>query len=46
LIHATEIPLPPNAEIKDVLAPGQNIQVRILQVEASRQRLGLSMKIK
>jgi small subunit ribosomal protein S1 len=45
LIHASEIPLPPNKAIKDVLIPGQIVQVRILQVESSRQRLGLSMKI-
>ena len=45
LIHASEIPLPPDFEIKDILSPGQNVQVRILQVEATRQRLGLSMKL-
>jgi len=45
LIHASEIPLPPDKKIKDILWPGQSVQVRILQVEASRQRLGLSMKI-
>jgi small subunit ribosomal protein S1 len=45
LIHASEIPLPPNLEVKDFLSLGQNIQVRILQVDASRQRLGLSMKL-
>ncbi len=45
LIHASEIPLPPNQSIKDVLSPGQSVQVRILQVDASRQRLGLSMKL-
>lgn len=45
LIHASEIPLPPNKTIKDVLLPGQIVQVRVLQVESSRQRLGLSMKI-
>ncbi len=45
LIHASEIPLPPNKTIKDALLPGQSVQVRVLQVEASRQRLGLSMKI-
>ena len=45
LIHASEIPLPANGAIKDVLSPGQSVQVRILQVEASRQRLGLSMKL-
>jgi small subunit ribosomal protein S1 len=45
LIHASEIPLPPNHAIKDILSPGQSVQVRILQVDASRQRLGLSMKL-
>ncbi len=45
LIHASEIPLPANGTIKDVLFPGQRVQVRILQVDASRQRLGLSMKL-
>jgi small subunit ribosomal protein S1 len=45
LIHASEIPLPPKFGVKDVLSPGQNIRVRILQVDASRQRLGLSMKL-
>ncbi|HEY5268723.1 MAG TPA: S1 RNA-binding domain-containing protein [Anaerolineales bacterium] len=45
LIHASEIPLPPNKTIKDVLSPGQSVQVRVLQVESTRQRLGLSMKI-
>jgi small subunit ribosomal protein S1 len=45
LIHASEIPLPPNHAIKDILSPGQIVQVRILQVDASRQRLGLSMKL-
>jgi small subunit ribosomal protein S1 len=45
LIHASEIPLPPNKLVKDILIPGQSVQVRVLQVESSRQRLGLSMKI-
>ncbi len=45
LIHTSEIPLPPNRAIKDFLSPGQNVQVRVLQVDASRQRLGLSMKL-
>ena len=45
LIHASEIPLLPNKKIKDVLLPGQSVQVRVLQVESERQRLGLSMKI-
>ncbi len=45
LIHASEIPLPPNCAIKEFLSPGQSVQVRVLQVDASRQRLGLSMKL-
>ena len=45
LIHASEIPLPLTDAIKDVLSPGQCVRVRILQVDASRQRLGLSMKL-
>jgi small subunit ribosomal protein S1 len=46
LIHASEIPLPPKSGVKDVLSPGQSVQVRILQVDASRQRLGLSLKLR
>ena len=45
LIHASEIPLPPSQTIKDVLSPGKCVQVRILQVDPLRQRLGLSMKL-
>jgi small subunit ribosomal protein S1 len=45
LIHASEIPLPANTTMKDYLSPGKVVQVRVLQVEASRQRLSLSMKI-
>jgi small subunit ribosomal protein S1 len=45
LIHASEIPLTPGKAVKDALLPGQNVQVRILQVDAARQRIGLSMKI-
>jgi small subunit ribosomal protein S1 len=45
LIHASEIPLPSGKTIKDALIPGQAVQVRILQVDAARQRIGLSLKI-
>ena len=45
LIHTTEIPLPPNRNLKEFLTPGQSVQVRVLQVDAPRQRLGLSMKL-
>jgi small subunit ribosomal protein S1 len=44
LVHTSEIPLPPSTTLEDFLAPGQAVQVRIIQVDASRQRLGLSMK--
>ena len=45
LIHTSEIPLPVGVAVKDFIAPGQAVQVRVLQVEASRQRLGLSMRL-
>jgi small subunit ribosomal protein S1 len=45
LIHATEIPVPSGKAVKDFLEAGQNVQVRVLQVDAARQRIGLSMKI-
>jgi small subunit ribosomal protein S1 len=45
LIHASEIPMPPDKTIKEMFFPGQMVQVRVLQVDPSRQRLGLSMKI-
>jgi small subunit ribosomal protein S1 len=45
LIHTSEIPLPANVTMQSFLTPGQSVQVRVLQVEASRQRLGLSMKL-
>jgi len=45
LIHTSEIPLPPDRNIKDFLTPGQNVRVRVLQVDATHQRLGLSLKL-
>jgi small subunit ribosomal protein S1 len=45
LIHASEIPLLPKQAVKDILSSDQRVQVRILQVDSSRQRLGLSMKL-
>ncbi len=44
LIHTSEIPIPANATLQSFISPGQSVQVRILQVDAARQRLGLSMK--
>jgi len=43
LIHASEIPLPPDMTVKDYLAVGQKVDVRIIQLDPSRQRLGLSL---
>lgn len=45
LIHASEISMPEGAAVKDVLSEGQAVRVRILHVDASRQRLGLSLKL-
>jgi small subunit ribosomal protein S1 len=45
LIHASEIPLPPEKTIRDILHPGQSVMVRVLGVESSRQRMGLSLKL-
>ncbi|KAF0108522.1 MAG: rpsA [Anaerolineaceae bacterium] len=44
LIHLSEIPLPPGANAGDILSPGLTVTVRVLQVEAARQRLGLSLR--
>jgi small subunit ribosomal protein S1 len=45
LIHASEMELPPKGYVRDLLTIGQEVRVRILLVEPTRQRLGLSMKI-
>ncbi len=45
LIHASEIPLTEGASIKDFLTEGQRINVRVLHIDAARQRMGLSMKL-
>jgi small subunit ribosomal protein S1 len=44
LVHTSQIPLPENHSLQEFLKPDQPVQVRIIQVDASRQRLGLSMK--
>jgi len=43
LIHASEMVLEPNRTPRDVLFDGQEIQVRILHVDAAHQRMGLSL---
>lgn len=46
LIHASEIPLPPEMTVKDYLSVGQKVDVRIIQLDPGRQRLGLSLILK
>lgn len=45
LIHASEMPLEPNQTPRDLLKDGQSIQVRVLHVDPSHQRMGLSMQL-
>jgi small subunit ribosomal protein S1 len=45
LIHISEIPLTNGQTIKDFLTVGERLNVRILQVDAAHQRLGLSLKL-
>jgi small subunit ribosomal protein S1 len=43
LIHASEMTLEPNQTPREVLFEGQELQVRILHVDAAHQRMGLSL---
>ncbi len=43
LIHLSQIPLAGRQKPADVLQVGQTVQVRILQIDPGRQRLGLSL---
>ena len=45
LIHASEMPLEANQTPRDILKEGQAIQVRVLHVDPSHQRMGLSMQL-
>ena len=45
LIHASEMALQDYQTPRDLLAEGQRVQVRVLQVEPSHQRLGFSMRL-
>jgi small subunit ribosomal protein S1 len=45
LIHASEIPIAEGRTVRDVLHDGEQVQVRILHVDAAHQRMGLSMKL-
>ncbi len=43
LIHASEMSLEPNQTPREILFEGQELQVRILHVDAAHQRMGLSL---
>jgi small subunit ribosomal protein S1 len=45
LIHASEMPLEANQSPRDFLKDGQSIQVRVLHLDPSHQRMGLSMQL-
>jgi small subunit ribosomal protein S1 len=43
LIHGSEMVLAPNQTPRDILFDGQELQVRILHLDATHQRMGLSL---
>lgn len=43
LIHATEMPLDDGQSPRDILSAGQRLELRVLHVDPSHQRLGFSM---
>jgi small subunit ribosomal protein S1 len=45
LIHASEMSLEANQSPREILRDGQVIQVRVLHVDPSHQRMGLSMRL-
>ena len=45
LVHASEMPLSDNQTPRQLLNEGQTVQVRVINVDPSHQRLGLSMKL-
>ena len=45
LIHASEMQLEDGITVNDIVKEGQEVQVRILHVDASNQRMGLSFKL-
>jgi small subunit ribosomal protein S1 len=45
LIHASEMLLDVNQSPRDLLREGEQIQVRVLHLDPSHQRMGLSMKL-
>jgi len=45
LIHASEMPLGGGESVRDVVNEKQEVQVRILHVDAAHQRMGLSLNL-
>ena len=45
LIHASEIPLDDGKSVRDLISEKQEVQVRILHVDAAHQRMGLSLNL-
>ena len=45
LIHASEMPLSGGESVRDVVNEKQEVQVRILHVDAAHQRMGLSLNL-
>lgn len=45
LIHISEIPQAEGKPLREFLSDGQEVQVRILHLDAAHQRLGLSMRL-
>jgi small subunit ribosomal protein S1 len=45
LIHVSEMPLGASMLVQDFLKEGQQVDVRILHVDAAHQRMGLSLKL-
>jgi len=44
LIHASEMPLLEGQGVKEFLHEGQDVRVRVLHIDSTHQRMGLSMK--
>ena len=44
LIHASEIPQAEGIPLKEFLSVGQKVQVRVLHLDSTHQRMGLSMR--
>jgi small subunit ribosomal protein S1 len=45
LIHSSEIPVEEGKSLKEVLSEGQTVQVRVLHLDPTHQRMGLSMRL-